>query len=657
MLEACATPDLVAEITLQPVRRHGIDAAILFSDIVVPLKADRGRPRHQARRRPGHRPADPHRCRPRAAAAAGGRRRRLRGRGRAPAGRRARRDAADRLRGRAVHPRLLPGRGRAVAQPRAHQGADVRRPGPVGRADAAGWPASPPRSCGCRSRPAPARSSCSTRGSGRCPPPTTRGTCCRTRPRCSPRSASSACPASTSASAPASCSALMGEAGADVVGVDFRVPLDEADPPGRPGRARCRATSTRRSLFAPWDVVAERTRAVLDAGRAAPGPRLQPRPRRHPRDRPRRARPRRRPGARGVGRADAVRRQASAGAGGGAAGVGGGRAARARAVRRPGRRRAANGSRAPSTVSATQRRPPRGRPSRRAGRQEAEVRSVVRRRRRLPVGREARVTSMVARSVDVLELASAAPRATRGRPRGGTARPRPARPRRWSWPGRAGPGRGRRCAAGSAAGCRRRSTCAVTSSALCSGRAACRARASWSSVGRNAVGGTRSVSVASAVRGGCRGLGRGLLGEDQAVDAGGQRLGAARPATSLHLHGDRAAVDDGPVDAAGPGRRSTCPCRCPCPPSRRCGGVAARRGIRGCRRPRLAACPRRPSRGARRVAVPPRSRPRSEQASSEAPPTAAAMRASGGERGEAASVASGSSAAGTRARVRSGSDP
>ncbi len=39
MLEACARPDLVTEITLQPVRRHGTDAAILFSDIVVPLKA------------------------------------------------------------------------------------------------------------------------------------------------------------------------------------------------------------------------------------------------------------------------------------------------------------------------------------------------------------------------------------------------------------------------------------------------------------------------------------------------------------------------------------------------------------------------------------------------------------------------------------------
>jgi uroporphyrinogen decarboxylase len=39
MLESCRRPELVTEITMQPVRRHGVDAAILFSDIVVPLKA------------------------------------------------------------------------------------------------------------------------------------------------------------------------------------------------------------------------------------------------------------------------------------------------------------------------------------------------------------------------------------------------------------------------------------------------------------------------------------------------------------------------------------------------------------------------------------------------------------------------------------------
>ncbi len=39
MMEACFDAELIAEITLQPVRRHDVDAAILFSDIVVPLRA------------------------------------------------------------------------------------------------------------------------------------------------------------------------------------------------------------------------------------------------------------------------------------------------------------------------------------------------------------------------------------------------------------------------------------------------------------------------------------------------------------------------------------------------------------------------------------------------------------------------------------------
>lgn len=39
MMQACFDAELICEITLQPVRRHGVDAAILFSDIVVPLRA------------------------------------------------------------------------------------------------------------------------------------------------------------------------------------------------------------------------------------------------------------------------------------------------------------------------------------------------------------------------------------------------------------------------------------------------------------------------------------------------------------------------------------------------------------------------------------------------------------------------------------------
>ena len=170
--------------------------------------AARGRDRrgHQGRHRAGGRDTGAGTGGPGAAARAGAGRRALRDRGGPGARGRAGRAAADRLRGRSLHARVLPGRGRAVQEPRQDQGADVRQPGAVARAAGPAGrhhhlvPAGPGggggvgraalRLVGGRGQPGrlPARRSC------------------RTPAGSSPRSGPLGCRASTSGSGPGNCS-------------------------------------------------------------------------------------------------------------------------------------------------------------------------------------------------------------------------------------------------------------------------------------------------------------------------------------------------------------------------------------------------------------------------------------------------------------------
>ena len=63
---------------------------------------------------------------------------------------------------------------------------------------------------------------------------------------------------------------LMGEAGADVVGVDWRIPLDEAARRVEPGKA-LQGNLDPAILLAPWDVISERAVDVINRGRTAEG--------------------------------------------------------------------------------------------------------------------------------------------------------------------------------------------------------------------------------------------------------------------------------------------------------------------------------------------------------------------------------------------------
>ena len=55
LFEVCEQPELCAEVTLQPVRRHDVDAAVMFADIMLPVLVDGRRRRARRERRPGRR--------------------------------------------------------------------------------------------------------------------------------------------------------------------------------------------------------------------------------------------------------------------------------------------------------------------------------------------------------------------------------------------------------------------------------------------------------------------------------------------------------------------------------------------------------------------------------------------------------------------------
>ena len=78
------------------------------------------------------------------------------------------------------------------------------------------------------------------------------------------------CRASTSASAPGRSSPTWPSADVEVVGVDWRVPLDQAARRIRPGQA-VQGNLDSTAVFAPWEVIEAKARDVIQRGRSASG--------------------------------------------------------------------------------------------------------------------------------------------------------------------------------------------------------------------------------------------------------------------------------------------------------------------------------------------------------------------------------------------------
>ena len=123
--------------------------------------------------------------------------------------------------------------------PHLHQGQvpHARRPGAVGPADGPAGRHGRSPSCGPRSRPASRPSSSSTAGPARSRPPSTSASSCPPPEPCSTGIADLGVPTILFGVGTGELLGLMGTAGSDVVGVDWRVPLDEARRRIGPSRA------------------------------------------------------------------------------------------------------------------------------------------------------------------------------------------------------------------------------------------------------------------------------------------------------------------------------------------------------------------------------------------------------------------------------------